>query len=216
MKTLLQITIVLLLFGCKSKEILQEQTTVVVSEKKKDSITKEVKELKELNTFLKDSVSQLNKIIQKSETTITKATDLNTEITSLCDSLGNLKTINQTLGSVNHQVTIKTFNGKLQIQSKQLKDSEITITTLQETNTNLKYILSQSESKHSVEIKELNSKLSTANKTIKELRNSEKIIYKPSKWTYIFLITTILLTVAVVWFLKDKIISIKKFILFWK
>ncbi|MDO6737090.1 hypothetical protein [Wenyingzhuangia sp. 2_MG-2023] len=211
-----KIAIILLLmiftFGCKSTEEIQDKSVEKLLIAQKDSISKVNKELNSLVEKYRDSVSVYKNHTETTETTITKATNLETDISNICDSLGNLNSINQTLGSENHELIIRNINGKLNIQSKQNQDLVSTIKTIKSEYERLESKYSELESKHSQETETLEKSILEKDLQIKKLKSTETTNYTWSKWTYTFLISAIALLLILISPIKNYIPTLIKII----
>lgn len=205
---ILIITTFVLLLGCASKRTTTTTEQKSYSRSYVDSLTEKNKEITKNNVLLLDSVFELKNILKTKETTITKAAVLETEIKSLCDSLGNLKDFSQSLGNDTFKLKLTAANGKLKVISEQLTDLVSTKETLISENIRLESTLKSLESKHSQEVNVLKNKILEVESLKETDTNKETVRVVWSKWTYIFFATTLILLFVVVWLLKDKVLSL--------
>ena len=77
---LITMTFVLLLSGCKTKEVLINKSSVTAHKKQVDLLNIKIAMLSSRITVLKDSISEFRSVIKTKETTTTKASILQTEI----------------------------------------------------------------------------------------------------------------------------------------
>lgn len=202
-KAFLIITMFALLFSCATKKTTIKTEHSRTELKSVDSLNSKIKELNSYKEKLQDSIFELHKIIQTKETTIIKASSLKTEMENLCDSLGNLKDFSQTLGNSDFELRITALNGKLQIVSSQLNDLISTKEKLVIENTRLESYIKSSESKHSQEITSLKTKLTEEKEKNYSLSQELEEKIRWSKWTYVFLLTTIILLLILFTRLKN-------------
>lgn len=192
-----------LLLSCEIKKKLVETSINKMNLQKLDSVISENKQLKESQEVFKDSVSKMHKVVHQKEVEITKASEFETIIELPYEDC--FKELNQTLGNEHHQLEIKSVNNKLHIKSKQLKDLISTKDSLVKSNSIYQNKYRSLKVKLTKENKQLQVVVNRQKEIIQEYKLENKTRTKWSKWTYIFLLSTIVLAVVLVMVIKKKL-----------